>query len=150
MSTVFDEALLEERPEIDLSTLPSLLPEKERVVVLALDIGTSGTRAALFDSRGEQIEGSLVSLPADEYAELLSGNDVNADALVTSTALRVPLAIALLALVLARGVGAGWAALVGSLLAAALPSVIVFDPKGKRTDIMGANLDRIAAALAAR
>ena len=31
-----------------------------------------------------------------------------------------------------------------------LPYVVVFDPKGKRTDIMGANLDRIAAALAAR
>ena len=31
-----------------------------------------------------------------------------------------------------------------------LPYVVVFDPNGKRTDIMGANLDRIAAALAAR
>ena len=31
-----------------------------------------------------------------------------------------------------------------------LPYVVVFDPKGKRTDIMGANLDRITAALAAR
>ena len=31
-----------------------------------------------------------------------------------------------------------------------LPYIVVFDPKGKRTDIMGANLDRIAAALAAQ
>jgi gluconokinase len=86
MSTVFDEAVLEERPEIDLSTLPSLRPEPDPVFVLALDIGTSGTRAALFDSRGDQIEGSFLHLPADEYADLLSGNDVNADALVASVA----------------------------------------------------------------
>jgi len=31
-----------------------------------------------------------------------------------------------------------------------LPYVVVFDPNGKRTDIMGAKLDRIVAALAAR
>ena len=31
-----------------------------------------------------------------------------------------------------------------------LPYVVVFDPKGKRTDIMGANLDRLASALAVR
>ena len=86
MSTVFDEAVLEERPEIDLSTFPSLRAEKEPVTVLALDIGTSGTRAALFDSRGDQIEGSFIHMPADEYAELLSGNDVDADALVASVA----------------------------------------------------------------
>ncbi|MFY9619211.1 MAG: gluconokinase [Pyrinomonadaceae bacterium] len=86
MSTVFDEAVLEERPEIDLSTLPSLHPEPDPVVVLALDIGTSGTRAALFDSRGDQIDGLFLHLPAGEYSELLSGNDVNADALVASVA----------------------------------------------------------------
>jgi gluconokinase len=86
MSTVFDEAVLEERPEIDLSTLPSLRPEPDPVVVLALDIGTSGTRAALFDCRGDQIEGSFLHLPAGEYSELLSGSDVNADALVASVA----------------------------------------------------------------
>ena len=86
MSTVFDEAVLEERPEIDLSTLPSLRAEKETITVLALDIGTSGTRAALFDSRGDQLEGSFLHLPAGEYAEHLSGNDVNADALVASVA----------------------------------------------------------------
>jgi len=31
-----------------------------------------------------------------------------------------------------------------------LPYVVVFDPKGKRTDIMGANLDRLASALTSR
>lgn len=86
MSTVFDEAVLEERPEIDLSTLASLRTEKDPVVVLALDIGTSGTRAALFDSRGDQIEGSFIHAPGDEYAELVSGDDVSADALVDSVA----------------------------------------------------------------
>lgn len=86
MSTVFDEAVLEERPEIDLSTFPSLRSEKEPVTVLALDIGTSGTRAALFDHRGDQIEGSFIHLPTDEYSELLSGRDVSADALVDSVA----------------------------------------------------------------
>ena len=86
MSTVFDEAVLEERPEIDLSTFPSLRPEKEPVTVLALDIGTSGTRAALFDGRGDQIEGSFLHLSTGEYSELLCGNDVNADALIDSVA----------------------------------------------------------------
>ena len=51
MSTVFDEATLEEHVEIDLSVLPSLHAEPEQAIVLALDIGTSGTRAALFDKR---------------------------------------------------------------------------------------------------
>ncbi len=31
-----------------------------------------------------------------------------------------------------------------------LPYMVVFDPKGKRTDIMGANLDRLASALSSR
>jgi gluconokinase len=93
MSTVFDEATLEERPGIDLSVLPSLRAEHEPVTVLALDIGTSGTRAALFDSRGDQIEGSFLATPVEEYSELVFGNDVDADVLVASVARLLDLAV---------------------------------------------------------
>jgi gluconokinase len=82
MSTVFDEALLEERPEIDLSVLPSLRAEREGTVVLAVDIGTSGARAALFDSRGNQIEGSFIALPSASSSALQSGSDVDPDFLI--------------------------------------------------------------------
>lgn len=93
MSTVFDEAVLEERPEIDLSVLPSLRAEREGTVVLAVDIGTSGPRAALFDSRGEQIPDSLVALPSESYSAIVSGDDVDPDALVESVAAALDLAV---------------------------------------------------------
>ena len=86
MSTVFDEAILEDHAEIDPSVLPALRPESERVVVLALDIGTSGMRAALFDDRGDQIEGSFVAVANEQFPALVSGDDVSADALVTLVA----------------------------------------------------------------
>ena len=44
MSMAFDEIVLEERPEIDLSVFGSVRPDHEAPVVLALDIGTSGAR----------------------------------------------------------------------------------------------------------
>jgi gluconokinase len=93
MSTVFDEAVLEDRPEIDLSVLPSLRAEREDIVVLAMDIGTSGTRAALFNSRGEQIEDSLIALPNETYSSFIAGDDVNADSLVESVARTLDLAV---------------------------------------------------------
>jgi gluconokinase len=93
MSTVFDEAVLEERPEIDLSVLPSFRAEREDTVVLAMDIGSSGARAALFDSRGEQIHGSLVARPSQSYAAFISGADVDADSLVESIAAALDLAV---------------------------------------------------------
>lgn len=93
MSTVFDEAVLEDRPEVDLSVLASLRAEREGTVVLALDIGTSGARAALFDHRGDQIDGSLVALQSDAYASMVSGDDVNADALVDFVARTIDLAV---------------------------------------------------------
>jgi gluconokinase len=83
MSTVFDEAILEDHAEIDLSVLPSMQREREPVVVMSLDIGTSGMRAALFNSRGDQIEGSFVALANEEFPALVSGNDVSADNLVS-------------------------------------------------------------------
>ena len=86
MSTVFDEGVLEERPDIDMSVLPALVAEHEQTIVLAVDIGTSGTRAALFDSRGEQIEGSFVEVATEQYSDLLAGSDISADALVDSVA----------------------------------------------------------------
>lgn len=85
MSTVFDEAILEEHGEIDLSVLPSLHSEREQAIVLALDIGTSGTRAALFNERGDQIEGSFVETANAESA-FVSGDDVSAEILFASVA----------------------------------------------------------------
>src|SRR6185436_5265447 len=94
MSTVFDEAVLEERPEIDLSTLPSLQAEKDPVVVLALDIGSSGTRGALFDERGEQIEGSFVEeLREEHFSEFWVGSDFRLEALFDSIARLIDLAV---------------------------------------------------------
>ncbi len=86
MSTVFDEAILEEHAEIDLSVLPSLRAEPEQAIVLALDIGTSGTRAALFNDRGDQIEGSLVATANEEYSAIVSGDDVSAEILFATVA----------------------------------------------------------------
>lgn len=81
MSTVFDEAVLEDRPEVDLSVLAaSLRAEPDQPIVLALDIGSSGVRAGLCDARGNQIEGSQIALSNDS-AELMAGADVDADAL---------------------------------------------------------------------
>ena len=82
MSTVFDEAVLEDRPEVDRAVLAaSLRTERETPIVLALDIGTSGVRAALFDGRGNEIEGSQVSL-SNEFSGIADGGDADADALV--------------------------------------------------------------------
>ena len=68
MSTVLDEAILEDRPEVDLSVLgASLHSERPQPVVLSLDIGTSGVRAGLFDHRGDQVAGSQV-LVANEFS----------------------------------------------------------------------------------
>src|SRR2546423_2236687 len=93
MSTVFDEAILEDHPDIDLSVLPSLRPEDERVVVLSLDIGTSGMRAALFNDRGDQIEASFVAVANEEFPAFVSGDDVRADALVTLVAALIDRAV---------------------------------------------------------
>ena len=82
MSTVLDEAVLEDRPEVDLSVLAaSLHAEREQPVVLTFDIGTSGVRAGLFDHRGDEIEGSQISL-AHEFFDLAGGADSDADALI--------------------------------------------------------------------
>jgi gluconokinase len=83
MSTVLDEAILEDPPEVDLSVLAaSLQLEPERPLILSFDIGTSGIRALLFDGRGQQIE-SLIYTPAgDIFSELGGGLDADADALL--------------------------------------------------------------------
>jgi gluconokinase len=93
MSTVFDEAVLEDRPEVDLSVLASLRAEPEAPIVLALDIGTSGLRTALFDGRGNEIEGSLAALRNASHAELGAGGDANADALVDFVARAIDIAV---------------------------------------------------------
>jgi gluconokinase len=94
MSTVLDETVLEDRPEVDLSVLAaSLRAEREGPVVLAFDIGTSGVRAGLFDHRGHEIEGSQASL-SNEFSELASGTDVDADALVEFAARAIDVAVA--------------------------------------------------------
>ena len=82
MSTVLDETLREDGPEIDLSVLAvSLRAETHQRVVLAIDIGTSGLRASLFNHRGDEIAGSQASLTND-ISNLANGTDVDPDALV--------------------------------------------------------------------
>jgi len=82
MSTVLDEAVLEDRPEVDLSVLAaSLSAETDQSVVLALDIGSSGVRAGLFNQRGNEIPGSQVSL-SHEFADFARGVDADADELI--------------------------------------------------------------------
>ena len=94
MSTVLDGAVLEDRPEVDLSVLAvSLRAERAETVVLAFDIGTSGVRAGLFDHRGNQIEGSQASL-ANDFSGLASGTDVDADALIDFTARAIDVVVA--------------------------------------------------------
>jgi gluconokinase len=93
MSTVLDEAVLEDRPEVDLSVLADLRAEREETVVLAFDIGTSGVRAGLFDSRGNGIAGSQVSL-SHEFADLAGGTDSDADALIDFVECALDIAVA--------------------------------------------------------
>jgi gluconokinase len=96
MSTVIDKVALENQPEVDLAVLAaSLRTERETPIVLALDIGTSGVRAALFDGRGEEIEGSLVALRNALPYELGAGGEANADALVSFVAQAIDVAVAL-------------------------------------------------------
>jgi gluconokinase len=94
MSTVLDEAVLEDRPEVDLSVLAaSLRAERAETVVLALDIGTSGVRSGLFDNRGDEIAGSQVSL-SHEFADLAGGTDSDADALIEFVECALDIAVA--------------------------------------------------------
>ena len=95
MSTVLDEVALEDRPEVDLSVLAAFLrPEPDGPVVLAFDLGTSGARSALFDGRGDEIEGSLAALRNASHSELGAGGDANADALVEFVARAIDVAVA--------------------------------------------------------
>src|SRR5262249_51244891 len=90
-----DEAVLEDRPEVDLSVLAaSLRAEREAPVVLSLDIGTSGLRAALFDRRGDEIEGTLIALRNNSHSELSAGEDANADALLDFVTSALDVAVA--------------------------------------------------------
>ena len=94
MSTVLDDAVFEDRPEVDLSVLAaSLRAEPAKAVVLALDIGTSGVRSGLFDSRGDEIAGSQVSL-SHEFARLAGGTDSDADALIDFVECALDIAVA--------------------------------------------------------
>ena len=93
MSTVLDETVLEERPEVDLSVLAAPRAEREGPVVLALDIGTSGVRSGLFDNRGDEIAGSQVSL-SHEFTDLASGTDSDADALIDFVKSALDIAVA--------------------------------------------------------
>jgi gluconokinase len=129
MSTVFDEAVLEDRPEIDLSVLRSLSTEREDIVLLAVDIGSSGTRTALFSGRGEQIDGSLIAVPSASYSSLISGDDVDPDLLVESVALALDLAVERAEMFVSRidyvAVACFWHSLVG------------FDGAGAITPLLG-------------
>ena len=60
MSSALDEVLegFEPSPQI-----VSVMAQSRPAVVLGLDIGTSGIRAALFDERGKDIDGASVRQP---------------------------------------------------------------------------------------
>lgn len=102
MSTVFEEAVLEDRPEVDLSVLASLRAEPESPIVLSLDIGTSGIRAGLFDGRGNQIEELIYTPLAGIHSELRGGLDPDADELVRLVAGALNLALERIPLAVAR------------------------------------------------
>jgi gluconokinase len=116
MGTVFDEAVLEDRPEVDLSVLPSLRAESEGVIVLAMDVGTSGARAALFNNRGSQIDGSLITLPSEAYSSLISGSDIDPQSLVELVAHTIDLALERAELFVARVDYVAWSCFWHSLL----------------------------------
>jgi len=83
MSTVLDEAVLEDRPEVDLSVLAaSLRLEPAGPTLLSFDVGTSGIRAALFDGRGQQIEDLIYTPSGDIFTELGGELDADADGLL--------------------------------------------------------------------
>src|SRR6185436_6972295 len=117
MSTVFDEAVLEDRPEIDLSVLGSLSTEPEEIALLAIDIGSSGTRAALFNGRGEELEGAMVTVPNASLSSLLSGDDLDPDLLSASVIRPIDLAVERAELFVSRidyvAVSCFWHSLVG-------------------------------------
>ncbi len=95
MSTVIDEVALEDSLEIDPSLLAAFLrTDPDEPVVLAFDLGTSGVRAALFDSRGQELEGSQTALASDFHSKLGTGGDANADALVSFVAQAIDVAVA--------------------------------------------------------
>ncbi len=69
MSNVIEEVVEGFEP---LPELASVMAANRIPVVLALDIGTSGVRAALFDERGEEIDGASVrrDYRSNSFAEL--------------------------------------------------------------------------------
>lgn len=81
MSTVLDDVALVSTLELPLLA-KSPRPEPESPLVLALDIGTSGVRAMLFDGRGDEIAGTHVTMTSSLYPTLRAGADTDADALV--------------------------------------------------------------------
>jgi gluconokinase len=94
MSTVLDDAVLEDRPEVDPAVLAaSLRAESDGPIVMAFDIGTSGVRAGLFDRHGEEIKGAQISL-SHGVSELIRGADSDPDSLVESTIQAIDVAVA--------------------------------------------------------
>ena len=84
MSSALDEVLegFEPSPE-----LVSVMAGSKTAAVLALDIGTSGVRASLFDERGREIDGATVRIQQSrsEIGELaITDAEANFD-LVTQT-----------------------------------------------------------------
>jgi gluconokinase len=84
MSSVLDEVLegFEPSPE-----LVSVMAGSKTAAVLALDIGTSGVRASLFDEQGRAIDGATVriSQPLAEIGELAVTDAESGFELVTQT-----------------------------------------------------------------
>ena len=73
--------------------LPSLRAEREGTCARGR-YGTSGVRAALFNTAAKQFPDSLVALPSESYSAIVAGDDVNPDALIESVAAALDLAVA--------------------------------------------------------
>jgi len=94
MSTVIDEVVLEDRLDVDLSILAaSLRPERDEIITLAIDIGSSGVRAGLFNGRGDEIQGAQVSL-SHNFSEVGGGADADADAFIDFIERAIDVAVA--------------------------------------------------------
>src|SRR6266436_2635626 len=92
MSAVLDDVALEGAPAVSALLGASVRLEREGPVVLAFDVSTSSVRAGLFDHRGDEIDGSQVSL-AHEFSGLASGTDVDPDALIDFAVQAIDLAV---------------------------------------------------------
>jgi gluconokinase len=82
MSSMLDEFVEEVEPSFDVV---SVMAGVKPAVLLSLDVGTSGVRAALFDELGNEIEGAQVSSQRN-FAAVVDFAELDAEAIVEQVA----------------------------------------------------------------